>query len=127
MEISTYAYTIGMLELLVGLPLLFYSKKMMKWMDRLTKEDVLMRTIGAIMVILSGLVLIDDYRVGSDVEGLVRFVAWLIFLKGILWTWWPDTVMRLKKKWAKSEALLTLGGIIAVSIGIALMYAGMML
>ena len=126
MEISTFAYTVGILELLVGFPLLFYSKKTMKWMDRLTKEDVIMRVIGALMTVLAALVLIDDYRIGSDLEGLVRFVAWLIFLKGILWTWWPETALKIKKRWARSEALLTLGGIIAVCFGVAMMYAGMM-
>ena len=127
MELSTFAYTVGILELLVGLPLLFYSRSMMKWLDRMMKEDVTMRMVGGLMVILGGLTLIDDYRIGTDVEGLVRLVAWLIFLKGILWAWWPGAAMELKRKWAKSEALLTLGGILAVAIGIAMMYAGMLL
>ena len=125
MELSTFANTIGMLELLVGLPLVFYSKSFMKWVDKTMKEETLMRVIGALITVLGGLVIIDDYMITADMEGFVRLVAWLIFLKGILWTWYPQTAVKIKKKWAKNDAVLTFGGLAAVAVGVLLLYAGM--
>ena len=85
-----------------------------------------MRVIGTIITVLGALVLINGYRIGTDPEGIVRLVAWLIFLKGLMWTWWPQTASQIKKKWFKSEAVMTFGGLIATAIGILLVYAGAM-
>jgi uncharacterized protein YjeT (DUF2065 family) len=123
MELSTFAYTIGIIELIIGLPLLFYSKQTMKWIDKVFKDDVMMRVIGIIICILGALVLVEDYEVSADPEGLVILVAWLVFLKGLLYAWWPQTAIKMKKNFMKSEATLTFGGIAATVIGVLLLYA----
>lgn len=125
MELSTFANTVGILELLVGLPLVFYTKPFMKWIDKVMKEEPLMRMMGAIITVLGGLVLLEDFRIYPDIEGFVILIAWLVFLKGIVWTWYPQTAIRMKKKWAKNDAALTLGGLSATAIGLLLLYAGM--
>ncbi len=127
MELHTFAYTVGIMELLIGLPLLFYSKSVMKWIDKLFKDEPMMRVLGAFMVILGGLVLINGYEISSSPAGLVTLVAWLTFLKGVVWSWYPQTAINMKKKWAKNEALLTFGGLAATGIGFLLMYAGSVL
>ena len=124
MELSTFAYTIGVIELLIGLPLLFYSKQTLKWLDKAFKDDVQMRVIGVFMAILGALILIEDYEVSLEPDGLVILIAWATFLKGIMYAWWPQTAVNMKKKLMKSEAVLTLGGIAATIIGVLLMYAG---
>ncbi|MAE68469.1 hypothetical protein CL635_01510 [bacterium] len=127
MELTTFAYTIGIIELIVGLPLLFYSKQTMKWIDKAFKDDVQMRVIGVFMAILGALVLIEDYEVSAEPDGLVILIAWLVFLKGLMYCWWPQTAINLKKKWVKNDAAITFGGIAAVAIGVLLVYAGSIL
>lgn len=127
MELSTFAYTIGILELLFGLPLLFYSKQTMKFLDKFFKDDVEMRVVGALMTVLGALVLIDGYDISADPKGLVILMAWAVFLKGLMYAWWPQTAVNMKKKFMKSEATLTFGGIAATAIGVLLVYAGSIL
>jgi uncharacterized protein YjeT (DUF2065 family) len=127
MELSTFAYTIGIIELLFGLPLLFYSKPTVKWLDKAFKDDVQMRVIGGIMTVLGALVLIEGYEISADPAGLVILMAWAVFLKGMMYTWWPQTAVNMKKKLMKSEAMLTLGGIAATAIGVLLVYAASIL
>lgn len=126
MQLSTFAFTIGILELLIGLPLVFYPKPTIKWVDKLFKEELSMRIIGVFMTILGALVLIDGYEVSAGPAGAIRLVAWLVFFKGILWAWWPQTAVHLKKKWAKNDALMTFGGVMATAIGVLLIYGGTM-
>lgn len=124
MEITTFAYTVGVLELLFGLPLVFYGKQTMKWVDKLLKDELHMRVLGALLTVLGTLVLVNGYEIGTDAEGFIRLLAWLVFLKGLIYAWWPATAARIKKKWLKSEATLTFGGLIATALGVLLMYLG---
>jgi uncharacterized protein YjeT (DUF2065 family) len=128
MELATFAYTIGVIELLVGIPLLFYSKPTLKWLDKFLKaDDVQIRILGAIIAVLGALVLMENYEVSLEPDGLVILVAWLVFLKGVMFAWWPSTAVKMKRKFMKNEAALTLSGITAVTIGLLLMYAGSIL
>lgn len=124
MELSTFAYTIGVLELLFGLPLLFYSKSTLKFLDKFFKDDVEMRVVGALMTVLGALILVDGYEVHLDPAGLITLMAWAVFLKGLIYTWWPHTAINIKKRFMKSEASLTFAGIAATVIGVLLMYGG---
>lgn len=127
MELSTFAITIGIIDLLFGLPLVFYPKASRKWLDKFIKEEMLNRVLGSLLVILGALVLLDGYMVGTDPEGIVRLVAWLILFKGLMWAWWPETAMDLKKKWFKKDGYMTFGGLAATAIGVLLLYAGTIL
>jgi len=127
MELSTFAYTIGIIELLFGLPLLFYSKATMKFLDKFFKDEIEMRVVGVFMTILGALVLVNGYTISADPAGLVTLMAWAVFLKGLIYAWWPQTAVNMKKKFMKSEATLTFGGIAATTIGVLLVYAGSIL
>lgn len=127
MELSTFAYTIGILEILIGLPLVFYPKPARKWLDKMLKEELSMRMIGALLAVVAALVLIEDYTVDLTPVGLVLLVAWLTFFKGIMWAWWPQTAVQMKKKWFKGEGMITFGGLAATAIGVLLIYGGTIL
>lgn len=124
MELATFAYTIGIMELLFGLPLLFYSKSTLKFLDKFFKDEVQMRLAGVLMTVLGSLVLIEGFEVSLEPEGLITLMAWAVFLKGLMYAWWPQTAINMKKKFMKSEATLTFGGIAATVIGLLLMYGG---
>ena len=124
MELATFAHTVGVMELLIGIPLLFHSKQTLKWVDRAMKDDTIMRVLGALFVIIGSLVLLDEYEVTSDPEGIIRLVAWALTIKGVIWAWWPKVAWDWKKKWLKSEATVTLGGLVATAVGVLLVYAG---
>ena len=127
MELQTFAYTIGVLELIVGIPIVFYTKASMKWIDKFMKDDITLRIVGVIFTILSTLVLIEDHTVTAELDGIIRLLAWLLFLKGLMYAWWPQTAIQLKKQWIKNESMLTVGGAAACAIGVLLFYAGSML
>ena len=127
MELSTFAYAIGIFELIFGLPLLFYSKQTMKCVEKAFKDDFQIRFIGVIMTIVGALVLVEKYEISASPEGLVILVAWLVFLKGLIFAWWPQTAITMKKKFMKNEAALTLAGIAATAVGLLLLYAGSVL
>ena len=122
MELATFAYTIGVIELIVGLPLLFYSKSTLKVFDKFFKDDFQMRFTGTLMAVLGSLVLVESYEVSLDPEGLIILMAWLVFVKGLMYAWWPQPAVNMKKKFMKSEAALTFGGIAASVIGVLLVY-----
>lgn len=127
MELSTFAYTIGIIELLFGLPLLFYSKATMKFLDKFFKDEIEMRVVGVFMTILGALVLVNGYTISADPAGLVTLMAWAVFLKGLIYAWWPQTAVNMKKKFMKSETTLAFGGIAGTAMGVLLVYAGSIL
>lgn len=124
MEILTFANSIGILDILIGLPLLLYPKQSRKWLDHLCKEEQLIRIIGALMAMYAGGILLGGYYVDLTPVGLLQLVAWLVFLKGLTWAWFPGFVQQMKKKWLKSDTILTISGLAATAIGSLLVYAG---
>jgi hypothetical protein len=131
MDLALFATTIGLVELLIGLPFLFSTKKTVKWLKGFMREDVLLRIVGGVLLLLGALTLIDEYgrgvTYGGGLDGFVRLIAWLVAIKGILLAWWPGWVWKMSKKWLDNEGLLSLGALAKVLLGIFLLWAGTVL
>ena len=131
MDLSAFTYILGILEILIGLPLLFYPKATRTWMTETLKQDALMQTIGAVFVILATLTLGKLSAAGIRFEGLngfLTFITWLVALKGLLLTFWPHLASDLTQWWFRRSAnCLALTGLLKIAFGIFLLYAGWVL
>lgn len=124
MDLSTFAYIIGPLELLIGIPLLIKPDTAAKWVLDFVKNHTLMRVLGAVLTVIGVLVLADDYSIGSDAAGLLRLVAWIVLIKGVFLAWYPEKAGELSERHLSVPAMRFVAGFIAVIIGVLFMVAG---
>ncbi len=127
MSLATFAYVIGIIELLVGIPLIVAPDKTMAWMKRTLDQDALLRSMGAVFLIMGFFVLKDNYSIGKDVAGLIRLVAWITVVKSFMLVWFPNYVRTMHERWSAVPAMRFLWGFLAVLVGVLFMYAGNML
>ena len=128
MTLSTFAYIIGLTELLVGLPFLLYPDKTAAWLSKAMKEDLWMRTIGAFMLFLCFIVLKENPGpVDGTVSGLVRLLAWLGLIKGIIYAWWPHFAGNWRKTLLQKKSVRPVWGLLAIIVGALLIMAGNLL
>jgi hypothetical protein len=127
MTLSTFATFLGSIELLVGLPFLFSREKTMAVFRRLLEEEMLLRSLGGVFFALSMLVLLEDRSIGLDVEGLVRFVTWLVAFKALLLCWVPHWIRSLSEWWFSRSSLHFFGAFLKCVVGILLLGAGKVL
>lgn len=127
MTLSTFAYIIGFLEILVGVPLIIAPDKTMSWLRKMLDEDALIRVTGAAFIIIGFFVLKDDYSVGTDVPGLIKLVAWITVIKSVIFCWFPQYGRRMHDRFAVIPALRFIWGFLAVIVGCLFFAAGNML
>jgi uncharacterized membrane protein len=125
MTLATFAYIVGIIELLFGLPMLVSSKKAAAWIRKAFQDDVLIRVIGALFLVISVLVLLTEgTQIGTDVPGLIRLVAWLTVVKSLIFAWFPDVARDVRDKWLADSGMRTLWGLLATTIGVLFLLAG---
>ena len=114
MQLSTYIFTLALVELLWSIPLFLDPEASSKWMLRAMKEDLWMRTVGGIFVTLSFLTLKDNYTITENLTGLLRFMAWGGGIKGLILCYYPEWSAEMKGQFLKGECarIWGLGGII---------------
>ncbi len=117
MDLSTFATVIGMLELLIGIPLMVFPEESGRWIVKAMKEDVDIRVIGSILFILGGLVIFEDPRIDLNLEGFLRLVAWCTAIKGVFYAWHPDWVTSMKTPWLKDHNTCLLLGVLMNAFG----------
>ncbi len=89
---------LGTAQLLMGIPILIYPDGCGRWLASAYKEDVLIRSMGYLWLVAAVLVLFENARVGTDVEGLVRLMAWATVIKCLMLCWCPQQLMRIREK-----------------------------
>ena len=127
MTLSVFAYTIGIISLLFGLPQLLFPKETTAWLFRAMEEDVVMRVVGGLFVVLSFLTLLPDHSVGTDVAGLVRLMAWAAGLKGVIICYWPEWRTRIARRVLAKEEMKLLHGVLMITFGVLFFLAGRVL
>ena len=120
MQLSTYILILGLVELLFSVPLFLDPESSSKWMQRAMKEDLWMRTVGGIFVLLSFLTLKDNYSITEDLTGLLRFLAWVGGLKGLILCYYPQWSAEMKGQFLKGECTRVFG-FAGVVVGILLL------
>lgn len=124
MALSAFAYILGVFELLVGIPLLFFPGRTMQWLLKLREEEVLVRGVGALFLTLSVLVLTEGVAVSLTIAGIVRLVAWLTAVKCLITCWWPQRQLARMERIASIPLLAPIVGLFAVAAGVLLVLAG---
>ncbi len=120
MELSTFAYTIGIIELLIGIPMLIKHEVAAKWVLKFLDDDVTSRVVYGILAILGGTVLFENSAITYTPEGFVVFIAWVVTIKGVVMAWAPHLVDMYKKQWLENYTLQLTAGSAATLLGIVL-------
>ena len=126
MELSTFAIIIGILELLIGIPLLVAGGPALKFMTKFIADEFHMRVFGAVVFIISVFVLLEGATIGTDPEGLIRLVAWIVAIKGITVAWKPGVLVGLSGSFLRPN-FAPIIGILGTAIGVLLLYGSTLL
>lgn len=122
MELSTFSLTVGILELLIGIPLLLAGGPALKFLSKVIADDFHMRVLGALFFIICVVTLYrEGMTVGTDAEGLITLVAWIGAIKGITAAWQPKTLASLSGSFLKPSMALVLG-VLGTAFGVLLIY-----
>ena len=93
-------------------------------MTDLANSKGLAWTLG-IVTFLAGAVTVSLYNVwSSSWEVLVSIIGWLLLIKGVFITLFPNASIPFYRKVA-SNSLLVISGVIAIIIGVILLYLGL--
>ncbi len=109
MTLPAFAMTLGVMCYLIGFPLIFSEKKAVAWIKKWCKDAVTIRAAGAILTVLSLLVLKMNWRLMWDAEGLIVFLAWLTLVKGVFLAWWPDVPSKILMNFLSPATAMLLG------------------
>ena len=130
MSLSTFAYTLGALYLVVALPLLVSPAKAKDWFYQLKDDAVVLPLVGGLTFILGFVTLSSSFSagqglaVGLTVSGLVRLVAWLVMIKGLVICWCPGHYGRRIERIFSRPLLPRLLGVVVLVFGVLLVLAG---
>lgn len=89
MTLATFAALIAVLEFVIGVPLMVKPEKATRWMTDYVKDEVTYRVSGVLMLALCVVVLMHEPEVTWDLAGVMRLMALVTGLKGLVICWWP--------------------------------------
>ena len=124
MTLSTFCYILAIAEWLIGIPMLVFPEKTAQWFIQFKKDDSLLRVVGAMFLMISVLVLLEDPTPGADIAGLMRLVAWLTAVKSLAFCWCPKWHSRLSERFLSTSGRRYVMGSVAVVWGVLFFLAG---
>ena len=130
MSLSTFAYTLSAPYLVLALPLLVSPAKTKDWFYQLKDDAVVLPLVGGLTFILCFVTLGSSFSagqglaVGLTVAGLVRLVAWLGMIKGLVICWCPGHYGRRIERIFSRPLLPRLLGVVVLVFGVLLVLAG---
>jgi|GEM_PF-2756417 hypothetical protein len=116
MTLSTFAAVIAVLEFVIGLPLIIAPQNAADWILRHVRDDVAHRMTGMLMLCLSVSVLPHDHTVTSDLAGLIRLMALMTGIKGLVICWWSARRVKILESVLSSTLRQRLLGILALTV-----------
>ena len=119
MDLVTFCLIVAVWQLMIGIPALIHPARFEKWFQAAREQDLLMRVVGCLWVVVPVLVLFEDASVKFDdvVEGVVQLMAWVTFIKCVIFCWWPQQLIDMPRKiygeakWWVDLLLCTFGGL----------------
>jgi len=128
MELATFACVIGVIELLIGLPLLVRPKAATDWLLGWVKSgDATYRVVGGALLILVVLTLWDDWSVDWSVAGVVKLLAYLTGIKSLIICWWPKWQAAMAERIWSVGVVRPIVGVLATVLGVLLLWAAVVL
>ena len=127
MSLSAFCLVLGVVELLLGLPMLVAPQRTAQWFLNVKKDDTLVRIVSAPFLAMGVLVLVEDPSIGVDLAGLLRLLTWLICVKSLFLCWWPQKHARLAEKFLTGLLTQYLVGTVATAWGVFFLLAAAVL
>jgi hypothetical protein len=131
MSLSTFALVIGVTWYVMGFPLVFSEKRVTTWRKRMMKDETVLRYMGVLWAVLAVLALKHQSSLTPDADGLIVLIAWIILVKALFISWWPEQYSQLRmnfeQKWFRThESHMTLG-VVMLALGAFFTYLGLIL
>ncbi|MFH0840944.1 MAG: hypothetical protein V1865_03135 [bacterium] len=123
MDISFFlAKIMGIYFLIVGISILIKGRAIFKKMDQIIDNGLMYYL--AIISLIIGLLIVGSHNIwtGGFEVILVTIIGWLALLKGAFYMIMPDKPMIKLLKVFSSNTWCTIGGIVAIIIGIYFVY-----
>ena len=127
-QLATFACIIGVIELLIGLPLLVRPKATMDWLLGWIKSaDATYRLVGGALLIIVVLVLWNDWSLDWSLAGLIKLLAYLTGIKSLIICWWPRWQAAIAEKFWSIGIVQPILGVLATVVGVLLLWAAVVL
>lgn len=107
---------------LFALPLLVSSEKTYAFVQEMMRNELHLRCMGAVIVVIAALTLRQGYAVGTDPAGLLRIVAWIGLIKGVTAAWYPHLLVKMTHRVLDDEGMRPVLAVIAIAISGILLY-----
>lgn len=127
MTLPIFCLAVAVVELLCGVPMLVAPRRATAWLVRLLKEDALMRCASAALLVVAAAALLEDARVGTDLAGVVRLLAWVTAIKCLVWCWAAPWQRRLSERMLALPAVRLVMGPMATAAGVFFLWAAVVL
>ena len=124
MSLAVFSYIVGIVEILLGVPLIIAPDRTMKWMEKMIADDVIIRLVGGFFVVVCALLLMEDMQIGTDVAGLMRLVVWIVLAKCLILAWWPQYMRNILNRFSVMPAFCYFMGFLATIVGVIFILAG---
>ncbi|MDE0960496.1 MAG: hypothetical protein OSB09_06925 [Planctomycetota bacterium] len=98
MDLISFSLMVGIVQLLLGLPMLLQPDRVDRWFRVISEDDLWLRSLGYLWLVSAVLVLFENATVGTDVAGLIRLLAWATAIKSLILCWWPKPLIRLRQQ-----------------------------
>jgi hypothetical protein len=116
MMLSTFAAVIAVLEFVIGIPLIIAPRNAADWILRHVRDDVAHRMTAMLMLCLSVSVLLHNHTVTSNLAGLIRLMALMTGIKGLVICWWAPRHVKIMESVLSSTLRQRLLGVLALSV-----------
>lgn len=112
----------GPVYVLLGLSILLYVPAWQKVMDKWEQDHYALIPM-MMMYFILGLLMVRMYNVWEwNVWLLVTLTGWILILKSVLYFLLPGSVLKAALKMKKGKAMLYVGGLVCLIVGLVLSY-----
>ena len=123
---SLLLIALAILMAIIYIPAILATKKWQKAMKAHLSDKEQSRLSGLITLLISFLFLSVHWKLTGGWFMLIPILGWLMFLKGLVFIWFPGFMYKMAKKvHLKSEALTGLVAFVALLIAIGLIYVAL--
>lgn len=114
----------GIIFLAGGLNALFCRKSMSAALNGVVESPALLWVWGFLNLLFGAIIVTFHSAWSSDWRVIITIVGWAGILKGVLLMFFPDSARTLYRT-CNTPSILTTGGIVAVLLGLFLLYVGL--
>ncbi|REJ64889.1 MAG: hypothetical protein DWQ31_19925 [Planctomycetota bacterium] len=125
MDVATFAFIIGVYEILIGVPMLVAPRDTFRWIIHgQQNHDVLVRAVAALFLIMAALVLWRGAAITASVDGVIRLLAWVTVIKCLGLCWFAPLMLRVRRPFVNlSPITQRVMSVFVIALGVYLLWA----